>query len=89
MENSRCFWISLLENFSAQKFHENPFYMTISTFFTLILAISIFPFTVMNSERVSPKFLIFSGLLSLTIAWTSVIMILLLVARIVFLFFWG
>jgi hypothetical protein len=44
---------------------------------------------VMNSERVSPKFLIFSGLLSLTIAWTSVIMILLLVARIVFLFFWG
>jgi hypothetical protein len=61
--------------------------MTISIFFLLIMIVS-FPF-IMNPQHFSQKFLIASGVLSLTIAWTSVIMILLLFIRVAFLIFWG
>lgn len=63
--------------------------MTISIFFTLILSIFIFPFTLMNAHQASPKFLMASGILSLTILLTSVVMIVTLFLRVLLLFFWG
>lgn len=60
--------------------------MTISIFFTLILSIFIF---LMNAHQASPKFLMASGILSLTILLTSVVMIVTLFLRVLLLFFWG